>query len=272
MAISGLSNCTSYDIKIRAVNMVGSGAASTSVVGKPRNGQYGWTLRTSAANGNWQSVTYGNGLFVAVGGFSTGTNFRVMTSPDGINWTARTAAVNNQWYSVTYGNGLFVAVAITGTGNRVMTSPDGITWTARTSAADNFWNSVTYGNGLFVAVGGSGTNRVMTSSDGITWTARTSAANNGWNSVTYGNGLFVAVATSGSNNRVMTSTDLLVPDQPAINSITTRANYAVVAFTAPSSIGGSAITNYEYSTNGGSTWVTRSPASTTSPLRITGLS
>ncbi len=164
-----------------------------------------WTIRTSAADGNqWYSVTYGNGLFVAVAW--AGTSNRVMTSPDGITWTIRTMAADNVWSSVTYGNGLFVAVAYSGTGNRVMTSPDGTTWTSRTSAADNGWYGVTYGNGLFVAVAQSGTgNRVMTSPDGITWTIRTSAADNSWRGVTYGNGLFVAVASSGTGNRVMTS-------------------------------------------------------------------
>ena len=101
-----------------------------------------WTLRTPAADNNWQSVTYGNGLFVAVA--NSGTGNRVMTSPDGITWTLRTPAADNRWRSVTYGNGLFVAVANSGIGGRVMTSPDGITWTLRTPAADNRWRSVTY--------------------------------------------------------------------------------------------------------------------------------
>ena len=164
-----------------------------------------WTSRASAVNNQWLSVTYGNGLFVAVAGDGTGN--RVMTSPDGITWTSRTSAADNTWWSVTYGNGLFVAVAGSGIGNRVMTSPDGITWTSRTSAANRGWVGVTYGNGLFVAVAFAGTgNRVMTSPDGISWTSRTSAADNDdWNSVTYGNGLFVAVA--GTGNRVMTSPD-----------------------------------------------------------------
>ena len=121
-----------------------------------------WTSRTTPADNGWGSVTYGNGLFVAVS--NTGSGNRVMTSRNGINWTIRTTPVDNSWSSVTYGNGLFVAVSYTGTGNRVMTSPDGITWTSRASAADNFWLSVTFGNGLFVAVSNSGTgNRVMTS-------------------------------------------------------------------------------------------------------------
>jgi hypothetical protein len=62
-----------------------------------------WTSRTSAADNEWCSVTWG--------------------TPGG--------------------SSLFVAVAVSGTGNRVMTSPDGITWTSRTSAADNAWYSVT---------------------------------------------------------------------------------------------------------------------------------
>ena len=98
-----------------------------------------WTARTAAASNSWQSVTYGDGLFVAVS--SNGTN-RVMTSPDGITWTARSAAEANWWQSVTYGDGLFVAVSYTGT-NRVMTSPDGITWTARSAAGS--WYGVAYG-------------------------------------------------------------------------------------------------------------------------------
>ncbi|MCB9814241.1 hypothetical protein H6784_02370 [Candidatus Nomurabacteria bacterium] len=61
-----------------------------------------WTLRSAAGANQWRSVTYGNGLFVAVS--NTGTN-RVMTSPDGITWTARSATEANTWYSVTYGNG-----------------------------------------------------------------------------------------------------------------------------------------------------------------------
>jgi len=92
-----------------------------------------WTPHT-AASSQWESVTYGNGLFVAVA--QSGTN-RVMTSTDGETWTPRTAAEENQWQSVTYGNGLFVAVASDGT-NRVMTSTDGETWTPRTAAASEW--------------------------------------------------------------------------------------------------------------------------------------
>src|SRR5690606_19101913 len=57
-----------------------------------------WTARTSAEGNQWYSITYGNGLFVAVA--PSGTN-RVMTSPDGITWIPRTTPEANSWRSVT---------------------------------------------------------------------------------------------------------------------------------------------------------------------------
>jgi hypothetical protein len=127
-----------------------------------------WSTTTTPEGNNWNGITYGNGLFVAVG--DAGTN-RVMTSPDGITWTPRQEAAAIAWQDVTYGDGLFVAVAaLTGSGNRVMTSPDGINWTSRVSAADINWRSVAYGEGKFVAVASTGSgNRVMTSDDTILW-------------------------------------------------------------------------------------------------------
>jgi LPXTG-motif cell wall-anchored protein len=208
-----------------------------------------------------------------------------MSSPDGITWTSRTSASDNIWNSVTWGGPagaqLFVAVAYTGTGNRVMTSPDGITWTSRASAADKMWLSVTWG-GLagqerFVAVGYSmaGTsNGVMTSPDGITWTGRTSAADNLWRSVIWGGPAgarkFVAIAGSGYLNGVMTSSPTATaPNAPTIDSITTGNGSLTVAFTAATD-GGSAITNYKYSTDG-TNYIALSPASTASPFTISGL-
>jgi hypothetical protein len=144
-------------------------------------------------------ITYGNGLFVAVGRGGI-----VLTSPDGKTWTKRTTGTTDL-FGVTYGNGLFVVV---GSAGIFLTSPDGNTWTERTF--DNLILSkvedtqslygVTYGNGLFVAVGGSGKlpsddGIILTSPDGTTWTERTSGPS--WrirnlNGVTYRNGLFVA--------------------------------------------------------------------------------
>jgi hypothetical protein len=70
-----------------------------------------------------------------------------------------------------------------------------------------------------------------------------------------------------------TLTSVLVaqkPSAPTIDSITATSGQLAIYFTAGAS-NGSSITNYEFSTNNGGAWTVRSPAATTSPLTITGL-
>jgi len=66
------------------------------------------------------------------------------------------------------------------------------------------------------------------------------------------------------------ATGLFTPGAPTITGITAGNGQLSVAFTAGTT-GGSALTNYEYSINGGANFTARSPAATTSPLVITGL-
>jgi gliding motility-associated-like protein len=61
------------------------------------------------------------------------------------------------------------------------------------------------------------------------------------------------------------------PSAPTITAISTSNGSATVTFTAPTSNGGTPITNYEYSIDGGTTWTAFSPATTTSPVTINGL-
>jgi uncharacterized repeat protein (TIGR01451 family) len=83
----------------------------------------------------------------------------------------------------------------------------------------------------------------------------------------------------GANNTGTSSHDLggpvgpppTVPGAPTVTGVTAGDQTLTVAFTAPASNGGATITNYEYSLNGGSTWTPRDPASTSSPLELTGL-
>jgi len=70
---------------------------------------------------------------------------------------------------------------------------------------------------------------------------------------------------------VLTDLSIYPPLAPTITGITAGDGTLSAAFTAPSSDGGAAITNYKYSTDGGSTFTAVSPASTTSPLAISGL-
>lgn len=61
------------------------------------------------------------------------------------------------------------------------------------------------------------------------------------------------------------------PGAPTITSITRGTGTATINFTAPTSDGGQAITNYQYSIDDGTNWLTLSPADTTTPLVISGL-
>jgi len=135
-------------------------------------------------------VTYGDGLYVAVG-----VSGKLTTSPDGTTWTTRTSGLGTTTiYGVTYGDGLYVAVGSLG---ELATSTDGITWTTRTSGfGTSTIYGVTYGDGVYVAVGYSG--KLTTSTDGTTWTTRTSGfGTTPIYGVTYGDGVYVAVGVSG---------------------------------------------------------------------------
>jgi len=131
------------------------------------------------------AVTYGDGLFVAVGG-----NGAIFTSPDGLAWTKRSfpGSSSPDFNGVAYGADRYVAV---GYGGLIATSPDGVNWTTQTSPTNRELNAVAYGRGLFVAVGAGGT--ILTSEDGESWTSQNSGTAASLTGVTYGNDRFVAV-------------------------------------------------------------------------------
>ena len=170
-----------------------------------------WTLRTITAGNldtrQWMSVTYGEGIFVAVSQNPGTTGNAGMYSYDGINWNQNGGGLLLKNYQgVTYGNGRFVAVASSAEILNTAVSSDGINWTANddASSAKYDWQDVAYGNGIFVAVNQSGAYRTMYSADGTTWTLSTVVQSGAFNAIAYGDGLFVAVADSG---RVVTSAD-----------------------------------------------------------------
>jgi len=273
---SGLTNCTSYQVKIRALNASGSGTASASATLIPLlsidDRGTTWVSRTASIANNWRCVTYGNGLFVAVA--ASGTGNRVMTSPDGINWTTRNSPADFTWSSVTYGNGLFVAVAQNGlNGTSVMTSQDGISWTLG-SLTSTTWHGVTFGNGRFVAVAESGA--VVTSDNGTTWTSSTppgAITNPVWHSVTYGNGRFVAVARSASStgNRAMTSQDGInwtAGNTTLLDNNWRNVTYGNGLFVAVARSASSNASRVMTSING-TDWIPRTPASNTDWFSVT---
>jgi hypothetical protein len=81
----------------------------------------------------------------------------------------------------------------------------------------------------------------------------------------------VNAAGAGTASSSVTATPYTVPGAPTSLVATAGNTVASIAFTAPSSTGGSSITNYQYSIDGGSSFTAFSPADAASPVSITGL-
>jgi hypothetical protein len=107
-------------------------------------------------NRGLSSVTYGNGIFVAVS--NPGGS---IYSSDGINWSDGNAPIDI-WASVSYGEGFFVAVSDNGT-YPIMYSQDGINWSTTDPGSQlNNWGSVAFGGDVFLAVPVSGATTMTT--------------------------------------------------------------------------------------------------------------
>ena len=151
-----------------------------------------WEGSTLPASRSWQSVTYGDGKYVAVANNSSAGAY----STDGISWTEFSLPAYRKWFSVAYGNDKFVAVAFDS--DKGAYSTDGITWTEFSLPANSSsWSNVVYGNGKYIAVASNSLVGAY-STDGINWTEMTLPASKYWQSVTYGDGKYVIVAQNNT--------------------------------------------------------------------------
>ncbi len=154
-----------------------------------------WTQRTVSGITGFNSVTYGEGQYIAVGK-GTGGTFVVYSSGDGETWQkVNTAAPTKQLYGVAYGNGVFVAVGLTG---YLYVSDDGVNWTVQTPPTGLgaiSYATVIFDEGHFFA---GGTNQTIISSpDGSTWSGENTGGSKSVSAVRIGNGKVVASGTSG---------------------------------------------------------------------------
>ena len=127
-----------------------------------------WVNRPLPGGDNWDSITFGGGLFVVVDrgpylGEYQGSN-KFATSEDGVTWTLRTVPVVADWVNVSYGGGVFVAISVSPIA-RVVTSRDGINWTERgaglPSRTSSYNAGLAYGDGRFVASNGNRLSRSL---------------------------------------------------------------------------------------------------------------
>ncbi len=160
-----------------------------------------------------RSVTYGSGLFVAVGGSYVDKPGVILTSRDGATWTARKSRTRRNLYGVVYGDGIFVAV---GDDGQVVSSSDGVCWKSGRVPNTGLLTAIAHGNGRFVAVGESGT--LVASSNGIHWDKSSLGSWIYFSKVDFTKGVFIAFsgnATVASSDGITwrvpnTATNLLV--------------------------------------------------------------
>ena len=238
------------------------GSCGTNCISYSSDG-INWSLATTPNLGsgpiiNFTDIIYTGTTFYAVSGGGA-----VITSSDGVNWTYQTTISGITTWSdyvneLAFGNSTVVGV---GPNGRVSTSTSPSTWVKRTASPSGSisWDDIAFGQSNFVAVSSQG--YVMRSGDGVTWTSSGSISAS---SIAYGNGTFVAF---GAGSSFYTSS--ATPSAPTSLSATAGDGQATISFSAGSN-GGSAITNYKYSTDG-TTFTALSPADSSSPITVPGL-
>jgi hypothetical protein len=198
----------------------------------------------------------------ACSGYQNG-DFTVMTHPLGTNWFSRgyikslKITTTTEASSGSISNCSRPAISGTTSVGQTLTSSTG-TWSPSPDSYAYQWSRANTSSGIYSDISGAISRTYILTSDDL--------------------GKFLKVAVTATNSSGPSSPVLsnatsaisaVAPSAPVINSITAGDGQLSVNFTAASN-GGSAITNYKYSING-STYIAFSPAVTTSPLVITGL-
>lgn len=279
IVVPGLTNGVTYSVEIRATSDVGVGAASAPETGTPIAVPGAPTIDSASATRGEITVT-------VIPGFSGGSPITGYEAElNGGGWTPVGTSINPlRLAGLADGTSYEVKVrAVNGAGAGAESAPitiatpgapgplADVTGTAGDSRA--IVNFTTGGNG------GSAITRVEYSLDGSTWTPATTAGPVTITGLTNGTPSTIrlrAVNDIGPGPiSSVTVTPATVPSAPTIleGSVAGLDGALEVSFTAPSSDGGTPVTRYEYSTDGGITWQPRADGeSTASPLRITAQS
>jgi hypothetical protein len=154
-------------------------------------------------------VVYGNGIWMALSGVTTGGVVIGITSTDGINWTiiGDTTVGFYSFWGLACKNGMWVGVGVLG---KLYTSVDnGVSWVSRTSGfGTSTIYGVIYGDNRWVAVGDSG--KMATSPDGITWSLSYALNGSGIKAIAYDE-VSTAYVVAGYSSKYSTSREYYDP-------------------------------------------------------------
>jgi hypothetical protein len=289
LVIADLVNGTTYQVSIRAINGVGTGAASVpqSVTPATTPGAPAIVGNTvagsdSALSASFTAPSTDGGAAVTGYEYSTdaGATWRVRTSGTTasplvittLSSDGTTPLTNGTLYLVevravnSAGEGTASAVA-SGIAKAVPSAP-----AISTVVASSHALAVTFQPG---SNGGAAVTSYQYRLGSGTWTD-TGSLGTGFiiGGLTNGTAYDVSVRAvnsegNGAASATATATPVTLPGQPTISSVTRADRALSIAMSLPGD-GGSAVTRWEYTTDGGATWATAT--GTTSPLVITTLS
>lgn len=199
-----------------------------------------------------------------VTGLTTGTSYTFRTYAwNGARYSADPTASSVVTPDVAPGAPTITSIDPSGTGNQLV-----IGYTAGTNngSAITGYEYTTDNGATWKAVPGSTASTLTiiqesgstaTLTFGVTYTVKVRAKN----------------TISGAESNAMTGSPEIKKNAPTVTGITGSFTQLSVAFTAPTlPAGGNAISTYEYSTDGGTTWKQRESGTTASPLVITTVS
>ena len=290
VTITGLNNGTAYTIYLKAVNANGDGTASSSVAVTPQTtpdvptslvatgGNQSISVAFTGGNGgaaidNYQYSTDAGATFRSFTPAQTTSPVSITTlSGDGV-----TTLTNGTLYTVQLkahnANGYSAASAsVSATPS---TTPSAPTSLVATSGNAQVSIAFTPGNS-----GGLTITNYKYSLDGTNYTAFSPAQTTSpvtITGLTNGTSYTIYLKQVNANgdspaSSPVSATPGAVPSAPtSLSAVDTYNGTIAVSFT-PGSNGGWAITNYQYSLDGGSSFSSFSPAQTTSPVTISGLS
>ena len=300
MTITGLTNGTTYSIKIRAVTSAGFGAASTAVNGypltapsapsalsvTPANGSLsvGFTPgATGGANPTYTATATPVGGGNAISAIGSGSPISITGLTNGTAYTVSVIATNTAGSSSALSSG---ATSYTPSGVPSTPQVTNIDTTVATQLTLTFtstsvgvntdaWEYKVLLNNNVSCLVANYVTQPANAFDGLSWISAGTGTNLGGSftatGLTTGSCYDFIIRTRNSNgySEISRASGMPIanPGAPTNLVVTPGNGQVTVSFSAPLDNGGVPISDYEYKLNGGS-WVS---AGTTSPFTITGL-